>query len=180
MVDQNYKKFYGMHHGHGGRMRDSAYDLKEIIDFLDIKREWDVADLGAGDGYFSKEFIKYAKSVTAVDIDPTYFDDMNALGIKTIKADLCSFASGSYDLIFIANVYHGLRHECRENILENIKKMANKYVAVMDFNELRLFGPPMRVKKEELISDFEAYGFKLYREKDLKYHYLLIFEKSGE
>ncbi|MGC8564926.1 MAG: class I SAM-dependent methyltransferase [Thermoplasmata archaeon] len=182
MVNPNEKTFYGMHHGmhHGQRMRESAYDLKEIIDFLEIKKDWDVVDLGAGDGYFSKEFIRYAKSVTAVDIDSTYFNEMNSYGIKTIKADLCTFAEGSYDLVFMANVYHGLRRECKENILENIKKMSKKYFAIMDFNDVRLFGPPMRVKKEEVIQDLERYGFKFYKEKDLKYHYILVFEKMGE
>lgn len=168
---------HGMHHGHGRRMRESAYDLNEIVKFLDIQNDWDVADLGAGDGYFSKEFIKYAKSVTAVDIDDTFFNEMNSLGIKTIKADLCKFSEGNFDLIFIANVYHGIRMECKDSFLNNIKNMAKKYVAIMDFNELRMFGPPMRVKKEDVIKDMAKYGFVIYKEKDLKYHYLLIFEK---
>ncbi|MDP8011517.1 MAG: class I SAM-dependent methyltransferase [Thermoplasmata archaeon] len=173
------EKMHFRHH-HGGRMRDSAYNIKEIIDFLEIKNDWEIADLGAGDGYFSKEFVKYAKSVTAIDIDNSYFDEMNSLGIKTIKADLCKFDQGKYDLTFMANVYHGLRLECKENLLENIRKITKKYFAIMDFNELRMFGPPMRIKKDEVIKDLESQGFKLYKEKDLKYHYLLVFEKIGD
>jgi tRNA A58 N-methylase Trm61 len=35
-------------------IRQGAYDIKEIVEFLGINKEWDVADLGAGDGFFQK------------------------------------------------------------------------------------------------------------------------------
>ncbi len=174
------ERMYGRHHGHGARMRDKAYDINEIMDFLEIKRDMDVADLGAGDGYFSKEFIKFAKSVTAIDIDNTYFKEMNELGIKTVQSDLCKYSEGSFDFTFMANVYHGLRLGCKESLLKNIEKITKKYFAIMDFNEARMFGPPMRVSKDEVIKDLEKHGFRLLKEKDLKYHYLLVFEKVGE
>jgi len=34
------------------RMKHAVYDIKEIIDFLGIHNEWNVADLGVGDGFF--------------------------------------------------------------------------------------------------------------------------------
>ena len=165
-----------MHHG---MMRERAYNLKEIVDFLGINKDWDVADLGAGDGYFSKEFLKYARSVTAIDIDiDCCSDELKEMGIKTIKADLCKYSVGKYHLLFMANVYHGLRRSCRESILNNMAKMSLKYIAILDFNEKRLFGPPFRVKKEEVIDDFLSVGFKVVKIKDLEFHYLILFEKS--
>jgi len=78
----------------------------------------------------------------------------------------------------MANVYHGLRRSCRESILNNMAKMSLKYIAILDFNEKRLFGPPFRVKKEEVIDDFLSVGFKVVKIKDLEFHYLILFEKS--
>lgn len=167
--------FEKMHHG--GKMRERAYNLNEIVEFLGIRRDWDVADLGAGDGYFSREFVKYAGSVTAIDIDDTYFPEMQALGIKTVKADLCTYSEGKYHLLFMANIYHGLRRTCRDALIKNIENMCSGYLAVLDFNEKRLFGPPFRVKKEEVIQDFSSVDFRVLKVKDLEFHYLILFEK---
>ncbi|PMP74450.1 MAG: hypothetical protein C0180_04060 [Aciduliprofundum sp.] len=154
------------------------YDLGSIIDFLGINGDMDVADLGAGDGYYSREFVKRARSVTAIDIDDSYFQDLQSLGIKTVRADLCSYSQGSFDLLFMANVYHGLRRTCRENLLKNMEKMSRRYIAIMDFNEKRLFGPPFRVKKEEVISDMQQIGFRPLKTLDLEYHYIILFERA--
>ncbi len=173
-----------MMHGnrkHGARMRDSAYNVDEIVTFLGIQQGDKVLDLGAGDGFFSKEFKKITDDVTALDIDDEYFNDLEKLGIKTIKEDICNYDEGHYNLIFIANVYHGIRNMCREKLLENLNKMAKKYVAIVDFNpERTMFGPPssIRISKEKIIEEFQQKGFKLLKEKYLKYHYLLIFNRD--
>jgi 16S rRNA A1518/A1519 N6-dimethyltransferase RsmA/KsgA/DIM1 with predicted DNA glycosylase/AP lyase activity len=170
-----------MMHGnrkHGAGMRDSAYNVEEIVEFLGIKQGDNVLDLGAGDGFFSKEFKKITDNVTALDIDGEYFNELEKLGIKTIKSDICEYHDGLYDMIFIANVYHGIRNVCKDKLLENLNKMAKKYVAIVDFNpERTMFGPPssIRISKEKIIEEFQQHNFKFVKEKDLKYHYILIF-----
>ncbi|MGC8496704.1 MAG: class I SAM-dependent methyltransferase [Thermoplasmata archaeon] len=166
---------------HGARMRDSAYNVDEIVKFLEIKQGDKILDLGAGDGFFSKELKKITNNVTALDIDDEYFSELEKLGIKTVKEDICKYDYGLYDLIFIANVYHGIRNMCKEKLLENLNKIANKYVAIVDFNpERAMFGPPssIRISKEKIIEEFQQHNFKLVKEKDLKYHYLLIFKRD--
>lgn len=166
---------------HGAKMRDSAYNIDEIIEFLGINRGDNVLDLGAGDGFFSKEFKKVTDSVTALDIDDEYFNDLERLGIKTIKSDICEYQNGLYDLVFISNVYHGIRNLCKEKLLENLNKIAKKYVAIVDFiPERAMFGPPssIRISKKNIIEDFKLHNFKLVKEKDLKYHYIIIFERN--
>ncbi|MGC8567967.1 MAG: class I SAM-dependent methyltransferase [Candidatus Micrarchaeia archaeon] len=162
-------------HGYGGRHR-SIYNMKEIVFFLDINKSMDVIDLGTGDGYFSKEFAKYAKSVTAVDINDEYFAEMEKEGIKTIKEDLCKFSNGLYDLAFMSNVYHGLRMSCKDAFLKNLGGITNNF-AIMDFNEKMDFGPRIRVSKDTVIKDLSEYGFELAKQKDFEYHYLLVFSK---
>ncbi|MGC8557911.1 MAG: class I SAM-dependent methyltransferase [Nitrososphaeria archaeon] len=161
-------------------MRQRAYDIKEIVEFLGIDKEWDIADLGAGDGVFSREFAKVARTVIAYDINDKYFNEMQNEGIKTVKADLCEPQEGKYDLVFMSNVYHGLIRRCSEAVLSNFERMSKKYVAIMDFNEKRLFGPPFRVKKEEIIGDMEKHGFELIKSKELEFHYLLLFRRRQQ
>ncbi len=163
-------------HGHHG-LRRFAYDVNEVVDFLEIKPGMRVADLGAGDGYFSKAFKEKGAEVYAFDIDDYYFEEMQKQGIKTVKADLCGEIEGSFDLAFLANVYHDLAYECRSSILNNLKRVAKK-VAILDFKEGVPFGPPWKIKKEEVIKDLEGAGFELEKEKDLRFHYLLVFKKK--
>jgi hypothetical protein len=99
-------------------------------------------------------------------------------GVKTIRADLCRGQDGIYDLLFMANVYHGIRRACKDAILNNFKMMTRKYVAIMDFKEDTFFGPPFKIKKEEVISDMEKHGFTLVRSKDLRFHYITLFKKQ--
>ncbi|MGC8580783.1 MAG: hypothetical protein ACP5MW_00335 [Thermoplasmata archaeon] len=141
MKENNEAQHNGMHrhHWYGALMRPNAYDIKEIMGFLEIKKEWDIVDLGC-DGFFSKGFFKYGKSFTAIDINPTYFTELNKLGIITKKANLCNFSEGGYDLTFMSNVYHGSRQGCKESVIKAIGNITKKYFAIMDFNEKRLFG----------------------------------------
>ncbi|MGC8593407.1 MAG: class I SAM-dependent methyltransferase [Nitrososphaeria archaeon] len=166
-----------MHHFHHGGHGMFAYDINEIVEFLDIKEGMKVADLGAGDGRFSYAFKEKGAIVYAFDVDDYYFKDMQAKGINTVKANLCKGINGDFDLVFMANVYHDLVRECKESILESLKIIA-KSIAILDFNEKRLFGPPWRVKKEEAIEDMKKIGFELVKQKDLPYHYLLLFNKK--
>lgn len=167
-------------HRHFEGLRRKVTDPAEVAEVLGINKDMDVLDLGAGDGFFSKEFVKRARSVTALDVDDYYFKELNSLGIRTVKANACEEIPGTYDLIFIANVYHDLVRECKESALKNIATAARRYVAVLDFNEKRMFGPPFRVPKEEVIRDFTGLGFNLKLEKDYEFHYLLLFERVNE
>ncbi len=170
-----------MHHMHGwpSEFRKRFTDPSDIAETLGINKEMDVLDLGAGEGFFSKEFVKRAKSVTAIDVDDYYFKELNSMGIITIKADACREIPGAYDLVFMANVYHDLVRECKESVLKNIDKASKRYVAVLDFNEKRLFGPPFRVPKQDVVNDFSKMMFKLKLSKDYEYHYLLLFERGS-
>lgn len=166
-----------MHHFHHGRNSTFAYDINEIVNFLEIKEGMKVADLGAGDGRFSYAFKEKGAVVYAFDVDDYYFKEMQEKGINTVKKNLCEGIDGEFDLVFMANVYHDFVRECKGSILESLRLVA-KSVAILDFNEKRLFGPPWRVKKEEAIADMNKIGFELVKQKDLQYHYLLLFKKK--
>lgn len=167
---------FGMHH----MRRANLLDPKDIIDFLEIKEGESVLDLGGGDGFFTKEILKRTKNVFIIDLYDGNFPELQSMGIKTIKGDICHYDSEAYDLVYISNVYHDIVHSCRDSVHRNIPKISRKRVAVLDFNpNVTTFGPPhwLKLPKEDVIKDFESMGFKLSKEKDLGTHYLLVFEK---
>lgn len=156
------------------------FDENELLSFFqDLKGECSVLDLGCGDGFFTKMFLKKCREVVGVDLDDSYFKDLNSLGIKTYKADICSFNQGKYDLIFMSNVFHGIVRSCNESFYENLYQMSKRYVAILDFKMDTTFGPPKRIRipKEKVVEIFQSHGFKLAKEKDLRTHFLLLFEK---
>ncbi len=157
--------------------RESLLEEKEILDFLEVREDMSILDAGCGDGFYTKMFIKRSKNVTAIDLYTDFFENLNSLGVKTYKADICTFDLGTYDLVFLANVFHDL--ECQEEVFEKLYKICNNRVAILDFKLDTPFGPPksIRISKEKMINMFEGNMFKLIKEKDLKYHYFLIFKK---
>ncbi|MGC8497698.1 MAG: class I SAM-dependent methyltransferase [Thermoplasmata archaeon] len=159
--------------------RESLFDENEILDFLEVSGDTSILDAGCGDGFYTKMFIKRSKNVTAIDLYSDFFEELNSIGVKTYKADICTFDRGTYDLIFLANVFHDL--ECQGEVFERLYKICNSRVAILDFKLDTPFGPPesIRIPKEKMISIFEGNKFKLVKEKDLKYHYFLIFSNRS-
>ena len=159
----------------------SGLNDKDIIDFLGIKKGYSIIDIGGRDGFFSKKMLEKTDNVTVLDINDMYFDELQKAGIKTIKADICDYSEGSFDLVFMSNVYHDLIQECGDKALKNINKMAKQYIAILDFKpQDTIFGPPVsiRLSKGKVINDMENIGLKLVKEKELRYHYLLLFERK--
>jgi SAM-dependent methyltransferase len=152
-----------------------------IVDFLDLKKGYSVIDIGGRDGFFSKKMLDKTDNVTVLDLNDLYFDDLKKAGIKTIKADICDYSEGSFDLVFMSNVYHDLVNECASKALKNINKIAKRYIAILDFKpEETIFGPPVsiRLSKETVIENMKQIGLKVIKEMELKWHYLLLFERE--
>lgn len=156
---------------------------KSIIDFLEIKKGYSIIDIGGRDGFFSKKMLEKTDNVTVLDLNDIYFDELKKVGIKTVKEDICDYSAGSFDLVFMSNVYHDLVQECHDKALKNINKIAKRYIAILDFKpEDTMFGPPVsiRLSKDKVINDMKSIGFKLVKEKELKFHYLVLFERESE
>ncbi len=165
--------FYG--HGHG---RHRQFDEDAVLSFLDIDPESSVLDAGCGDGYFSVMLKRKFANVTGIDIDDSAFSSLNQKGIKTEKADICSFKSSPFDLVFMANVFHGLSTECPE-IYDVLNSLSSKYLAIIDFKPGTTFGPPssMKIPEAKVIEGFEHNGFRFLKDADLGTHYSILLEK---
>lgn len=90
----------------------------DIVKALDLKPGMNVADIGAGTGFFSRMFAPHVGpkgKVFAVDISETFIKHIKKTakeqGIKNIKAVLgddhsVKLKKNSVDLVFICDVYH--------------------------------------------------------------------------
>jgi len=169
----------GGHHRHHGQRR--MLEESMVLDFLDeaLRGSCSVIDLGCGDGYFTKMFLKKCSKVACADLDDTHFGELSSMGIETFKADICTFNQGTYDLVFMSNVFHDLVRSCGESFYENLRQLSRKYVAILDFKLDTPFGPPkfVRIPKEKVIEILQPWGFRFVKEKDLGTHYFLLFEK---
>lgn len=163
-----------------GRRPFSIND-EAIVDFLGVAKGMKVLDVGGADGYYSKIFRRRGATVTIIDAHDYNSMELKGIGIETILEDFCDFDRGTFDLIFMAHVYHDLVHSCKTKTLENLSKISLKYIGNLDFKKEDFgFGPPIseRLEKEQVVKDMRGIGFKLKKDEDIPYHYLQLFEKE--
>jgi arsenite methyltransferase len=172
--------------------RDAWQQPDQVIENLGLHLGDEVADLGAGSGYFTIRLAREvgeSGKVYAVDIDQMMLDyiDQRAQeekldNIQTILADPDDPKLGSHsvDLIFICDVLHHI-HERDKYYpkLYRALRLGGRLVDI-DFQKRKLpVGPPveMKIDKKDCIKEIEAAGFHFEQEFDfLKYQYFLVFE----
>jgi ubiquinone/menaquinone biosynthesis C-methylase UbiE len=160
---------------------------------LGIRPGDDVADLGAGFGYFT---IRLARAVApggrvyAVDVDQQMLEYIDRRAqeeqldnIQTILADPHDpkLGSSSVDLILVCNTLHHISDRARYYpLLAQALKLGGRLVNI-DFQKRPLpIGPSveMKIAKKDSIKELEPSGFRLVKEFDfLKYQYFLVFER---
>lgn len=175
--------------------REQWQQPDQVVYSLDLKSEDEVADIGAGSGYFT---IRLAKSigpsgkVYAVDIDQKLLDYVEARAerekldnIQTILAsgDDPKLGSASVDLIFICDTLHHIPNRAPYYKLLLRALRPGGRLVIVDFHKRELpVGPPveMKIDKKACIKEIEAAGFRLAKDYDfLKYQYFLVFELEG-
>lgn len=171
--------------------RDEWQKPEEVVAALDLKAGQQVADIGAGSGYFSVRLARAVGpqgKVYAVDIQQ---DLMDHLAGRAKQEDLPNLAptlgtpadpnlkAGSVDLIFICDVVHHI-----ENRQGYYAKLAQALkpggrIAIVDFFKRELpVGPgvAMKIAKPDMVAELEQAGFKLQTEHGfLPYQYFLVF-----
>ncbi len=172
--------------------RDEWQKPEEVIAKLELKPGDQVADLGAGSGYFTRRLARAvgpAGKVYAVDIDPEMIEylarrakDDHLTNIEAVLADPHDpkLAPSSLDLIFICNTLHHISARDRYYpLLARALKPGGRLVNI-DFHKRKLpIGPPveMKIEKDAMIEEVKPAGFRLLKEFDfLEYQYFLVFE----
>lgn len=161
-----------------------------ILNAVEIKPDFTVADLGCGSGYFIVPLAAKAEKVFGIDVQKEMIDylreKIRKLKIKNVtllasKPSEIPLENESIDVLLSVNTLH--EFDDKERMIEEIKRVVKKggRLLIVDFMKKDTgFGPPVaiRVSRAEAVRLFEAKGFDLVEKRDLPYHYLLVFVKN--
>ncbi len=186
-----------------GESREIYKHRNEIVDVVGLKPGMNVADVGAGTGFFSRMFahaVAPQGTVYAVDIADNFVEHIGTMAkkenIANITASVCSERSvdlpeNSIDVAFICDVYHHFEFPYASMASIHKALRPGGRVVIVDFE--RIVGVSndwtldhVRCGKGTVTDEVKDSGFDLVEEKDLgmQGQYVLIFQKrepaSGE
>jgi ubiquinone/menaquinone biosynthesis C-methylase UbiE len=170
--------------------RKTWQNSEEIIELLELKPSYVVADVGCGSGYFAVPISRKVKKVYGVDVQKEMLEYLEQKirkqkigNIETLlsKEDEIPLPNESVDLLLSVNTLHEF-HDKEKMITEMRRVLQHRgLVAIVDFRkEDTEFGPPVAIKvsKEQAEDLFEKQGFTVQNVHNLKYHYLIVFRKK--
>lgn len=174
-----------------GYKRDSWQQPVKVIESLEIAEGSQVADVGAGGGYFTFKFAEAvgdSGTVYAVDIDEGLLEYIaetakeKQLGnIKTVLAtsettELPGLPQGEIDLVFVCNTYHHL--EERIAYFKNIQQFLQPTgrVAIIDFQKGWIKSIGHGAETQTVVEEMRQAGYQLQQEFDFleKQNFLLF------
>lgn len=161
-----------------------------VVELLDLKPGQNVADIGAGTGYFTRRMAKKILPgglAVAVELEPAFFTYIQKRSIEEKQDNLLTqlalpdsprLAVGTYDVIFICNTLHHIEHRAEYYAwLRRALRPGGRVVIVDFFKEMEIpVGPPpaMRLAPGSLRLEFEAAGFAVSVDAEtLPYQYIL-------
>jgi len=172
--------------------RDEWQRPDVVINVLGIHAGQNVADIGAGTGYFTirmSPVVGAEGRVFAVDVEPAMLEYIREraakIGLANVEpilatADAPGIDPSSVDLVFICDTWHHISN--RLHYIDELRAVLQPggRVAIVDFKPGNLpVGPPQghKLAREAVIAEFTEAGWKLREQLDvLPYQYMLVFE----
>ena len=165
--------------------RDAWQKPHDVITALALRKDEDVADIGAGSGYFTRRLARHAAKIHAVDIDAKLLEKAKAsspANVATVLAtpDDPKLSAASVDTVFICDVLHHI--EARPAYYAKLKQALKPggRIVIIDFYKRPLpVGPPpaMKLTPEQVKEELAAAGFALSKSHDfLPHQYFLEFK----
>jgi ubiquinone/menaquinone biosynthesis C-methylase UbiE len=170
--------------------RKTWQNPEKIMQMLELKPSYVVADLGCGSGYFTVPISRKVKKVYAIDMQKEMLEFLKQkiqkqkiLNITTLlsKENEIPLKNQSVDLLLSVNTLHEFRD--KEKIISEIRRVLRLegWAVMVDFKKDESSrGPPVsiRVSKEQAVHLFKKHGLTVLKTRDLKYHYLIVFRKA--
>ncbi|KON30250.1 hypothetical protein AC477_05105 [miscellaneous Crenarchaeota group-1 archaeon SG8-32-1] len=170
--------------------RKTWHNVDEILELIELKQNYIVADLGCGSGYFTIPFSYKVKKIYGIDLQKEMLDflakkiqhcNLNNIELLLSKEDKIPLEDQSVDLLITVNTLHEFR--TKEKVIGEIQRVIKSggKAIVIDFMKKNMdFGPPLeiRISKNQAKQLFEERGFKFIKSHELLYHYLIIFQKT--
>lgn len=169
--------------------RAKNLQIDRVMDILKISEGKNVADIGAGSGWFAVRAAKRIGEkgkVFAVEINQEYIDHINNrakkenfLNIQTVLGteDNPKLITNSVDAVLILKTYHEIGQPVK--VLQNIRRSLRKnaLVGIIDKNGK---GDDHGIQKEKVIEEAKRAGFVLKEEYDFTkadgMDYFLVFQ----
>ncbi len=165
-------------------------DPESILAAAEIDPEWTAADLGCGSGYFTTILAGQVKKVYAIDVQREMLDfledKMRTMRISNIelllsKTDEIPLENRSVDFLMSVNTVH--EFDDRGRMIHEMNRVIKPHgrLLIVDFQKKETgFGPPVgiRISKAQAVKSFLKAGFSLRVQRNLAYHYLLVFTKD--
>ena len=164
-----------------------------VVDALDLETGAQVADLGAGDGYFTftlADAVGEHGRVYAVDVEADVVDGLRASvtsqGYDNVEAVLGDYddpglPDGEIDLVFLCNVYHHI--DDRATYFSDLQRdlAPGARVAIIDIGgaaPMRWLSPPGHsTNLDTLVNEMTAAGYDIARSFDfLPLQIFVVFE----
>ena len=169
--------------------RDENLQINRVMDILGIKSGLNVADIGAGSGWFSVRAARRVGAkgtVYADEINQDYLNYINErakkenlANIKTVlgKEDDPNLPANSLDAVLILKTYHEIQQPVR--LLKNLQKSlhSNARIGIIDRNGK---GDDHGLNRDVVIQEAGQAGFKLIESYDFVkpdgMDYFLVFQ----
>ena len=173
----------------------------EVVAALPLTRpDMDVADIGAGSGYFTRRIARRVPdgTVFAVDVDGTYKhyikDHCEQWGTPNIETRLALYENpllpqDSLDLVFLSNTYRYIQQRTQYFGGVNASLRSGGKLVIVDFDAARDCSPigedcppkEQRITAEAVESELREAGFVLESRADfLPYQYMLVFARQAD
>ncbi|MDZ3830613.1 MAG: class I SAM-dependent methyltransferase [Sphingopyxis sp.] len=170
--------------------RDRLNEADDVMDSADVRKGMTVADIGAGDGYYTVRLatrVGASGRVLAQDIIPDVIerladrvarDRLDNVSLKLGAIDDPRLPAASFDRVFMVHMYHEIGEPYA--FLWRLRPALRKdgQVIVVDGDRpISQHGTPFRL----LVCEFQAVGYKLlsYDDKQHAGGYLARFVPSG-
>jgi len=171
--------------------RDRVNEADDVMDSADVRPGMTVADIGAGDGYYTVRLaqrVGVGGRVLAQDIMPEVIERLadrvarerlDNVSLKLGAVDDPRLPAASFDRVFMVHMYHEIGEPYA--FLWRLRPALRKggQVLVVDGDRpIAKHGTPFRL----LVCEFEAVGYKLvsYDDKQHAGGYLARFEPEGK
>ncbi len=171
--------------------RDRVNEAEDVMDSADVRPGMTIADIGAGDGYYTVRLAQRVGAngrVLAQDIMPDVIERLadrvarerlDNVSLKLGAVDDPRLPAASFDRVFMIHMYHEIGEPYAFLWRMRPALRAGGQVIVVDGDRpIAQHGTPFRL----LVCEFEAVGYKLvsYNDKQTAGGYLARFVPSGK
>ncbi|OHD09640.1 class I SAM-dependent methyltransferase [Sphingopyxis sp. RIFCSPHIGHO2_12_FULL_65_19] len=171
--------------------RDRVNEAEDVMDSADVRPNMTVADIGAGDGYYTVRLAQRVGAggrVLAQDIIPEVIERLadrvarerlDNVSLKLGAVDDPRLPAASFDRVFMVHMYHeiGEPYAFLWRLRPALRK-GGQVIVVDGDRPIAQHGTPFRL----LVCEFEAVGYKLvsYDDKQHAGGYLARFVPDGQ